>query len=325
MKKRILFGLLMIAAVVAVLYGDFRLERMVEGVPDTPPPVGVSTRPVMTPPADGGPDQPPPLSVMTGRVLTGLPVAMMIFLLLVAAVGEITRLAEAAGMKLLAVSTLVGSVMLGTLPYWWQISRDVRPHGQDVFPVFGFIVLLAFAEQMVRHRVEDAFRRIACTLLAVMYLGVGAACLLAVRVDYGFGCFVAFLLAVKCTDMGAYFSGAAVGRHQMIPWLSPGKTWEGLLGGMIAAMGVTIAWVRFCPVPIQVRGHDIELWQAAVFGLLMALAGQFADLCESLLKRSASLKDSGQVVPGFGGLLDIIDSPLLAGPVALMLLRAVFG
>jgi phosphatidate cytidylyltransferase len=303
MKKRIVFGLLMIVGVLAVLVADFLLERMIEGTPDKPPPV----------------------DVMTGRVLTGLPVAALVFLLLVAAIGEMARLAEAAGMKLLPVTGLVGAVMLGTLPYWWQIARDVRPHGQDVFPVFGFVVLLAFAEQMIRYRIEDAFRRIACTLLAVLYLGVGAACILTLRVDYGVGCFIAFLIAVKCTDMGAYFTGVAVGRHKLIPWLSPGKTWEGLLGGIIVAIAVTAAWVHFYPIPILIRGYYVQLWQAAIFGLLMALAGQFADLCESLLKRSAGLKDSGQVVPGFGGLLDILDSPLLAGPVALILLRAVFG
>ena len=74
---------------------------------------------------------------------------------------------------------------------------------------------------------------------------------------------------------------------------------------------------RLLPIPIS----QLDLHYAGIFGVIVALAGQFADLCESTLKRSAGVKDSGQVVPGFGGVLDIIDSPLLAAPVAWVLLQ----
>ena len=301
MKKRILFGLLMIALLAGLLYLDFRLEGLVGAAPDQPGRPGGSL----------------------SRVLPALPLALLVLLLIVPAVEEMARLAQSAGVRLLSVSALAGSAMLGTLPYWWGIARDLRPHGQDVLPVLGFVVLVVFAEQMIRYRVEDAFRRVAATFLTVLYLGVGAACILMLRIEYGLAMLLGFLIAVKLTDVGAYFTGVLAGKHKMIPWLSPGKSWEGLVGGIVFAMGGAIAWAWWAPMSL--RGNDVRLWQAAAFGLAMALAGQFADLCESLLKRSAGIKDSGQFVPGFGGLLDILDSPLLASPVALMLLRAIYG
>ncbi|MCP4379805.1 MAG: phosphatidate cytidylyltransferase, partial [bacterium] len=110
-------------------------------------------------------------------------------------------------------------------------------------------------------------------------------------------------------DIGAYFTGSAIGKHKLIPWLSPGKSWEGLIGGLVTAAGVSI-------LITHLAGLEIAIWQSAIFGVVIGLAGQFGDLCESLLKRSAKLKDSSKMVPEFGGILDIIDSPLLAAPVA---------
>ncbi|RPI58417.1 MAG: CDP-archaeol synthase [Planctomycetaceae bacterium] len=127
-----------------------------------------------------------------------------------------------------------------------------------------------------------------------------------------------FLVAVKCTDIGAYFTGSAIGRHKLIPWLSPGKTWEGLLGGMAAAAGVSVLAVW--AMDIHIAGSALPFWRAVVFGVVVGLIGQFGDLSESLMKRSVNVKDSGAVVPEFGGVLDILDSPLLAAPAGYLML-----
>ena len=95
---------------------------------------------------------------------------------------------------------------------------------------------------------------------------------------------VMILLVVKATDIGGFFGGRALGKHKLIFWLSPGKTWEGL-----------------------------------IFGGVLGGIGQAGDLLESLMKRDAEVKDSGALVPGFGGILDIIDSPLLAAPFAYLM------
>ena len=109
-------------------------------------------------------------------------------------------------------------------------------------------------------------------------------------------------------------TGHAIGRHKLIPWLSPGKTVEGFFGGLIFSGIVGAAITYFC--------HTFAWQQGLVAGVLLGAVGQVGDLLESLLKRDAGVKDSGHV-PGFGGVLDLLDSPLLAAPVAYWILKLV--
>ncbi len=250
----------------------------------------------------------------------GLPLAVVFLPLIALAFIELGRMAAATGVLVLIRSGLFGSMAVATLPFWWQFAAGGQARPLRGFPpalvVLSLMVMLVFGEQMLRYRTSDAFRRIACTLLGIVYLGVGGAIILWMRVSLGVGVLVMFLAAVKFTDIGAYFTGSAIGRHKMIPWLSPGKSWEGLAGGIAtgALAAVAVVWAPL--------GIDLALWKAGVFGAVVGAAGQFADLCESLLKRSVSVKDAGAVVPQFGGVLDILDSPLLAAPVAIILLEA---
>lgn len=118
------------------------------------------------------------------------------------------------------------------------------------------------------------------------------------------------LFLPKVCDIGAYFTGKMLGRHRMTPLLSPGKTWEGCAGGMMASVIFTIAFNRRWPV---LGAAD---WPAVGFGLTVGLAGVLGDLAESLIKRDCRQKDASQVLPGFGGVLDVIDSVVFAAPVA---------
>jgi len=120
----------------------------------------------------------------------------------------------------------------------------------------------------------------------------------------------------KCCDIGAYFTGRLLGRHPMTPVLSPKKTWEGLAGGLLLSAVVAVAINRLLPV---VRGGDLS---AAGFGLVVGGVGALGDLAESLIKRDCRRKDASQAVPGFGGVLDVVDSILFAAPIAYCWLRA---
>jgi phosphatidate cytidylyltransferase len=121
----------------------------------------------------------------------------------------------------------------------------------------------------------------------------------------------------KCCDIGAYFTGRLLGRHPMSPVLSPKKTWEGLAGGLLLSAGVAVAINRLPSVP-ALRGGDLS---AAGFGLVVGGIGALGDLAESLIKRDCRRKDASQVVPGFGGVLDVVDSIVFAAPVAYCWLR----
>ena len=155
----------------------------------------------------------------------------------------------------------------------------------------------------------------AAAVFAFVYLGLMPGTLLAIRAlpfEYAAWVLAAALLTTKSCDIGAYFTGRAIGKHKLIPWLSPGKTWEGLVGGVVLACLVSLATLT----PLA----GLNWAYALLVGAVLAVVGQAGDLLASMMKRDAAVKDSGSSVPGFGGVLDVIDSPLLAGPVAYWLL-----
>jgi phosphatidate cytidylyltransferase len=156
----------------------------------------------------------------------------------------------------------------------------------------------------------------AWTILAALTMGLLGAFLAKVRFfsiepAQGLMCLALLLGTVKMGDIGAYAVGSTMGRHKLVPRLSPKKTVEGLLGGLAA--GTLAAILIGC-----LWGH-FALWQMLVFGLIVSAAGIMGDLAESLLKRACGVKDSGPI-PGFGGALDILDSILAAAPVAYLVL-----
>ena len=115
----------------------------------------------------------------------------------------------------------------------------------------------------------------------------------------------------KCCDIGAYCAGRLLGRHKMTPVLSPKKTWEGAAGGLAFAVLAAVGIDWFGPAPAIGKC----LWYEIAFGLLVGSAGMLGDLAESLLKRDCQKKDASAVVPGFGGVLDVVDAVLFAAPV----------
>ena len=136
------------------------------------------------------------------------------------------------------------------------------------------------------------------------------------------GFYLLFVLVVtKFTDMGAYLTGTLIGKHKMIPHISPGKTWQGF-GGAIgwAVLGGLAVFFLF---PGQLK--ILTPLHVVVLGVVLALAAVVGDLAESVLKRSLDVKDSGHVLPGIGGALDLIDSLLFTAPIFYFYLRAVQG
>lgn len=132
---------------------------------------------------------------------------------------------------------------------------------------------------------------------------------------------VAFLLIAlvpKVCDIGAYFTGRMMGRHKMVPILSPGKTWEGAAGGLVLALLLAILAAKMGEY--FVGRPMFHFGQLVAVGLLLAVLGQLGDLMESLIKRESRQKDASSRVPGFGGVLDVVDSILFSAPVGYWLL-----
>jgi len=186
--------------------------------------------------------------------------------------------------------------------------------------IIVFVMLLAALIRALNKQTQEAIHRMAGTILATLYLGGLAWFLMALRVKTALNdagdikfqgktmTLLMILLVVKFTDIGAFFGGRALGKRKLIFWLSPGKTWEGLACGLFTAGLVGMV----CAPPIQ----NLTWAKAFLFGVIIGGVGQVGDLLESMMKRDAEVKDSGRLIPGFGGILDVIDSPLLAAPFA---------
>jgi phosphatidate cytidylyltransferase len=160
------------------------------------------------------------------------------------------------------------------------------------------------------------------TLLVGIYGGVLLGFWMLVRLEHSPWVLVGAILTTKACDTGAYFTGMSIGKHKMIPWLSPKKSWEGLVGGIVTATLVG-AGLAHLSAGLPEAADRVPWWLGAIGGALMAIVGQAGDLAESAFKRDAGLKDSGKTLPGMGGVLDVLDSPLFTGPVVYWLLRLV--
>jgi phosphatidate cytidylyltransferase len=158
------------------------------------------------------------------------------------------------------------------------------------------------------------------TLLGVVWVGAGIGFLLLVRAipDHGFWAVMAVLFTVFAADTGAFFVGRAVGQHKMAPAISPGKSWEGFVGGTVAAM-ITAFLILY-----KDRDQFLTIPEMLGLGAAIALASVFGDLFESAVKRDLGVKDSGRILGGHGGMLDRLDALLWAGPTAYFVILA-FG
>ena len=179
------------------------------------------------------------------------------------------------------------------------------------------ILLIVLGEIWRYQRPGGNTANLAVGIFALIYVGALLSFATQLRFFWGIAGIASWVIVVKMGDTGAYAVGRLIGRHKMAPLLSPGKTIEGAVGAL--AFSCLGSWLTFCwLVPFLVPNsiNPGPWWGWIAFGLLVGAAGMVGDLAESLLKRDAGVKDSSTWLPGFGGVLDILDSLLLAAPVA---------
>lgn len=251
-----------------------------------------------------------------------LPVATVLTIL---ASGEVLHLAASAGMRPVAWVVYCGNLLLLAANWVPQLLCEsaerigaCQESSNCLLLALGVGILLAFVGEMARYRrPEGVLANLAAAVFALVYVGLMFGFLVQLRLGWGIGALASLIIVVKMGDTGAYTVGRLVGRHKMAPVLSPGKTIEGACGAM--AFAALASWATFewlVPLTLAEGTPTIVWWRAVLYGLLVGGAGMFGDLAESLLKRAAGCKDSSRWMPGFGGVLDILDSILLAAPVA---------
>jgi phosphatidate cytidylyltransferase len=247
----------------------------------------------------------------------------------------------------LFVAMALSSMVLGLYEFWLLASRrGIKPDvvvgfvgAAALFTVFYFdrpyeapvllllilpaLTIAALSAAMLRGApFENMIASVGATVLGVMYVAFLGGHLVAVRMGFeqqrAAHLLSFFFLVIMGSDAGAYYTGRALGRHKLAPKISPGKTWEGALGGMLASLLMAaVAHYWFFP--------ELSLKVALPLAALMNVLGVLGDLTESALKRGAGAKDAAQILPGHGGLLDRLDSLLFNAPVIYYFGRLYFG
>ena len=197
--------------------------------------------------------------------------------------------------------------------------------------VLVLFLLVVFGRQMFRRtRDQNPLETMAYTLFGLLYIPwlfnfLSNIVYLAPRDPSGETIgqyYVLYLLLVtKFSDMGAYLTGSFLGRHKLVPHISPHKSWEGLAGAILFAVGGSFGLWYLIPDKLAVFGPRDLL----ILGVLLGFAAVIGDLAESIVKRSAEAKDSGGLLPGIGGVLDLIDSLLFTAPILFFYMRLVLG
>jgi len=211
--------------------------------------------------------------------------------------------------------------------YWNRlltVSIDASRPLERVLLVFAVVVVVLFVNRALRFREPGGtIAVLGAEVLVVAYCGVLLAVTAQLRwtpkPELGYLALGALIVATKMGDTGAYTLGKLFGRRKMCPRLSPGKTWMGALGAVLGATLGAVLWLRLAG-PVFATATPGWTWCLA-FGALMGISGLLGDLCESMLKRDAEVKDSAELLPGMGGVLDLLDSVLLAGPIAYLFWR----
>lgn len=231
------------------------------------------------------------------------------------------------------------SILLAGITVAWPPAAAQNPPGQLGWLALGLIAGLIMALFGEVRRYDGKWHstiNLALETFTILYLGGALGFIVQLRLLSGgpFGsdgrigmlALVSLIAIVKMSDIGQYTVGRLIGRHKLAPLVSPGKTWEGAIGGIIFA--ILAAMVVFAWAAPQITNTSANsasllsdyprLARIVVYAIALAASGILGDLAESVLKRDAGVKDSSNWMPGFGGVLDLLDSLLGAAPVAYM-------
>jgi phosphatidate cytidylyltransferase len=226
------------------------------------------------------------------------------------------------------VGLICGAVMLVGSFYYFSRMGPAHSYDFEIAVLVFFLLTMFTREMFARLRDDEPLQAMAYTLFGLLYVlwlfnFMTKIVYLIPRSPSGavtgqFYCL--YLIAVtKFSDMGAYLTGMAIGRHPLVPHISPKKTWEGFFGALALSLFASLALYKLMP------GHlSVLTWtHATILGLLLGFAAVIGDLAESIIKRSTGVKDSGNLLPGIGGALDLIDSLLFTAPLLFFYLRLV--
>lgn len=260
----------------------------------------------------------------------GLWLAPVGMLCVLGAVVELLGLLRAKDIRPVAWPIYLGSLavfLTGLAPIAWQIVGITYPAdcalGKLGWPLSAMAagIGLAFVGEMIRYKEPgNVMVNVASSVFVIAYVGLLSSFLGLLRMfhspQWGLVALLSMMIVVKFSDIGAYATGRLLGKHKLAPRLSPGKTVEGAIGGIVTAC--LVSWLVFtiCVPSMVTDMVPTPWWGSLLYGLIIALSGMLGDLAVSLFKRDSGQKNSSDWMPGLGGVLDVLDSVLAAAPPA---------
>ncbi len=241
--------------------------------------------------------------------LPGLHMGFVLLVTLMALAGlyEYFRIVRACNLPAEALAAIFSGTLL--------VAATGFLHGPALTGIFTVLLLLLTTVQLLRQ--PQSLAGMAALVFGLFYAAWLPTYFIRLHAftQIGPGLVTLLLIAIAASDTAAYFTGRAIGKHKLAPRISPKKTWEGSIGGILGAM--------ICMGVLWALRHNFQWysypdWPLAIYlllGAVLAIVGQIGDLVESQLKRDAGLKDSGALIPGHGGILDRCDGFLFAGPI----------
>jgi phosphatidate cytidylyltransferase len=250
--------------------------------------------------------------MMGGMLWNGWTYGFVFFVICGRCLDEFYSLLKADGKRPLRYFGIVAGLTIYTLALLIAQNIISASYAFLIFPLFS----LAFILKLYDQNDTQPFENVALTLLGMVYVAIPFACLnLATFLEgkYSYQVILGTFFLIWINDIGAYFIGSGYGKHKLFARISPKKSWEGSLGGLIMCILMVFLLSNYLP--------DLQVWQWAGVALVVVVVSTFGDLVESMFKRSISIKDSSNAIPGHGGFLDRFDGLLMAAPFIAVFLK----
>lgn len=208
---------------------------------------------------------------------------------------------------------LIGALLLFVCSFVYASGKFQYP----VYSFYGLFIVAVFIAELYRKK-QNPVNNLAYFILGQIFIALPFSLLSYILFvsDYQPIILLAVFISIWVNDTGAYVTGMLLGKHKLFERISPKKTWEGFIGGAVFALISGFVFSLFIP--------ELNLLQWFIFSEIIVIFGTFGDLTESLMKRTENVKDTGNIIPGHGGLLDRFDSMLMLAPVIFIWLSFIF-
>ena len=229
-------------------------------------------------------------------------------LITIVAIFEYLTISNPEGGKLVKLLDVIGAVLM-----FIGLPLSVFDNPLYILPFVGYVIVRQTVQLYIPQ--ENALKSLSASLASQLYIALPLSLMSFTFHVFGWEVILAMFVMIWLNDTGAYCVGCTCGKHRLFERISPKKSWEGFFGGLLFTVLAGVAASLWLSDKFTTELAQFNMIEWILFGVLVTVFSTWGDLCESLLKRTAGVKDSGNIIPGHGGILDRIDSMLFVVPV----------